>query len=272
MPAADVQPNTQKEVDVSDATAQLVPFQYENERVRVLDIDGEPWFVLTDLCRVLGLGTPSRVRDRLAEGVSQTHTLQTAGGPQQMILVSEPGMYEVVIRSDKPEAARFRRWITAEVLPTIRRTGAYGTPALTGSELMARALVEAKQVLAAKDATIAELAPKAAYVDEFVADEDLIQFRTLANQLQIGETDLRETLIEHGWIYRMTGSRWSNSKGRKETVHQYRAYSDKKHYFRLRPLHKAPRVNGEVRQTLLLTPAGAEAVARNLARWNEDAA
>ncbi|MBM4708719.1 hypothetical protein GS447_08160 [Rhodococcus hoagii] len=133
--------------------------------------------------------------------MSQTHTLQTAGGPQQMILVSEPGMYEVVIRSDKPEAARFRRWITAEVLPTIRRTGAYGTPALTGPELMARALVEAKQGSRRRTRRSPNSHRRAAYVDEFVADEDLIQFRTLANQLQINETDLRESLIEHGWIY-----------------------------------------------------------------------
>lgn len=256
---------------MSDATAQLVPFQYENERVRVLDIDGEPWFVLVDLTKVLGLRQYRT--DRLDDGVIRNHPIVDGRGrTQNATVVSEAGMYEVVIRSDKPEAARFRRWITAEVLPTIRRTGAYGTPALTGPELMARALVEAKQVLAAKDATIAELAPKAAYVDEFVADEDLIQFRTLANQLQIGEAALRETLIEHRWIYRVTGSRWSNSKGRKETIHQYRAFAEKKPYFRLRPLHKAPRVNGEVQQTLLLTPAGAEAVARNLARWNEDAA
>lgn len=258
---------------MTDTTAQLVPFQYENERVRVLDIDGEPWFVLTDLCRVLGLGTPSRVRDRLAEGVSQTHTLQTTGGPQQMIIVSEPGMYEVVIRSDKPEAAKFRRWITADVLPTIRRTGSYNsTPALTGSELMAAALVEAEKTLAAQDATIAQLTPKAAYVDEFVADEDLIKFRTLANQLEIGELHLRGILIEHNWIYRITASRWSNTRQRKETVNQYRAYADKKRYFRLRANHDAPRINGEVQQTLLLTPAGAEAVARNLPHWTEEAA
>ncbi|NKS94649.1 hypothetical protein GS472_24380 [Rhodococcus hoagii] len=190
-----------------------------------------------------------------------------------MWCVSEDGATDLVLESRKPEAKRFRRFLTHEVWPSIRDTGSYNSaPALTGPELMARALVEAKQVLAAKDATIAELAPKAAYVDEFVADEDLIQFRTLANQLQIGEAALRETLIEHRWIYRVTGSRWSNSKGRKETIHQYRAFAEKKPYFRLRPLHKAPRVNGEVQQTLLLTPAGAEAVARNLSRWNEDAA
>ncbi len=102
-------------------------FTYSDaSHVRVVrDNDGEPWFVLADLCRLLGLGTPARVRDRLDEGVTQTHTLSTAGGPQAMTVVSEAGMYEVVIRSDKPEAVTFRRWITGEVLPAIRRTGTY---------------------------------------------------------------------------------------------------------------------------------------------------
>ncbi len=103
----------------------IQPFDFSGQQVRVVTLDGEPWFVLADLCKVLGLGTPGRVRERLDGGVSLTHTLQTAGGPQQMTIVSEAGMYEVVIRSDKPDAVTFRRWITSEVLPQIRKTGAY---------------------------------------------------------------------------------------------------------------------------------------------------
>lgn len=103
----------------------LTPFTYEDQQVRVIQLDSEPWFVLTDLAKVLEIAAPARLAARLDEGVRQTHTLQTAGGPQQMTIVSEPGMYEVVIRSDKPEAAAFRRWITSEVLPSIRKTGRY---------------------------------------------------------------------------------------------------------------------------------------------------
>lgn len=110
----------------------LTPFVYADQPVRVVTIDGEPWFVLADLARVLEITAPARLASRLDEGVRLTHTLETAGGKQQMTIVSEPGMYEVVIRSDKPEAVAFRRWITAEVLPSIRKHGSYGTPQLTG--------------------------------------------------------------------------------------------------------------------------------------------
>ncbi|NKS99401.1 hypothetical protein GS942_23735 [Rhodococcus hoagii] len=268
---------TRKEVDVNESTELATTydqFVFDGANtIRTVDIDGRRWAVAADICRALGIKNASDAVSRLDESDVVSTDIRSGRQMRKMSVVSEDGATDLVLESRKPEAKRFRRFLTHEVWPSIRDTGSYNSvPALSGPELMAAALVEANKTLAVKDATIAELTPKAAYVDEFVADEDLIQFRTLANQLQINETDLRETLIEHGWIYRMTGSRWSNSKGRKETVHQYRAYSDKKHYFRLRPLHKAPRVNGEVRQTLLLTPAGAEAVARNLARWNEDAA
>ncbi|MFV3255082.1 Bro-N domain-containing protein, partial [Klebsiella pneumoniae] len=80
--------------------------------VRVVTIDGEPWFVLTDLCKVLRLGNVSMTASRIADDMRGVTQIDTLGGAQQMTIVSEPGMYEVVIRSDKPEAATFRRWIT----------------------------------------------------------------------------------------------------------------------------------------------------------------
>ncbi|PTR42070.1 phage antirepressor protein KilAC domain-containing protein [Rhodococcus sp. OK611] len=114
-----------------NSTAELVPFQYESASVRVLTLGDEPWFVLADLARVLDIKDVSRLASRLDDGVRQTHPIaDSLGRTQQATIVNEPGMYEVVIRSDKPEALAFRRWITTEVLPSIRRTGAYGVPAL----------------------------------------------------------------------------------------------------------------------------------------------
>lgn len=107
---------------------ELQVFQYEDMPVRVIEQDGEPWWVLADVCRVLQLTTPAKVADRLDEdekGMSLVHTL---GGNQNMTIINESGLYKVILRSDKPEAKKFTRWVTHEVLPTIRRTGAYMTP------------------------------------------------------------------------------------------------------------------------------------------------
>lgn len=94
----------------------LIPFTYGAATVRVVMIGGEPWFVLADLCAVLGLAQFRR--DRLADDVIRNHPIEDRlGRLQPTAVVSEPGMYEVVIRSDKPEAVKFRRWITGEVLP-----------------------------------------------------------------------------------------------------------------------------------------------------------
>lgn len=257
-------------------TDSILPFTYESQTVRVIDIDGEPWFVLADLCEVLGLTSPAWVLRRLSDGVSSTHPILDAlGRTQQANIVSEPGMYEVVIRSDKPEAAAFRRWITGTVLPSIRKTGAYGTPPLpSGAELMAAALQEAASTLAAREARIAsqqvhiaELEPKAEYVDTFVASEDLSVLRDVAKRLDIQEKALRDLLIQHGWIYRQEQDRWSEKQQKKVTEYRYSPMADKREYFRTIPNHEAPRFKGEVMHTLKITAPGALAIARAVKRW-----
>ncbi len=107
---------------------ELQTFTYNNAQVRTVEKNGEPWFVLKDVCEILGLGTPARVAERLDEdekGMSQIHT---PGGKQEMTVISESGLYCVVLRSNKPEAKPFRKWVTSEVLPAIRKTGSYSVP------------------------------------------------------------------------------------------------------------------------------------------------
>ncbi|MFF2060005.1 phage antirepressor [Rhodococcus qingshengii] len=137
--------------------------------IRTTIIDGEPWFVLADLCKVLDLTTPARVAERIdPKGVSQTH-IPTAGGTQKITIVSESGMYEVVFRSDKPEAVTFRRWITGTVLPAIRKTGTYSTaPALTDDELIHQALSISATRVAALTERVAELEPKAELAENYL--------------------------------------------------------------------------------------------------------
>jgi anti-repressor protein len=140
-------------------------------------------------------------------------------------------------------------------------------PALTEEEVVHRALQITHRKVRELEAQAEENAPKVEYHDTFVADEDLIQFRTLANQVDIGEQELRRLLAEHGWIYNDRTQRWSNKRERLVWESRWRASADKKRYFRLIPNHKVPRLNGEVRQTLKITPDGVTAVTRAVRKW-----
>ena len=101
-------------------------FSFGGINVRVVLINGEPWFVAADVCAVLEIANVSQAAGRLDDdekGICQT---DTPGGRQSVNLISEAGMWKLVMRSDKPQAKPFQRWVTHEVLPTIRKTGSFG--------------------------------------------------------------------------------------------------------------------------------------------------
>lgn len=100
-------------------------FRFNGNEVRTIIRDGEPWFVLNDVVNVLGLSNARMVKERLSEDVSSTYPLQTAGGTQHSTIINEDGLYDVILESRKPEAKAFRKWITSEVIPSIRKTGSY---------------------------------------------------------------------------------------------------------------------------------------------------
>lgn len=193
-------------------------FRYDDTTaVRVVMIDGEPWFVLADLTKALGL-TQFRT-DRLDDGVIRNHPIpDRLGRIQNPTIVSEPGMYEVVLRSDKPEAIAFRRWLTGTVLPEIRKTGSFNRrPELSRDEQMALGLVAAQQLLAEKTAEIAELSPKAEKFDLLLSadgDWDVSEAAGILHRagVIIGEIRLFDYLHEIRWTFR-TGKKWR--------VHQY---------------------------------------------------
>lgn len=103
-------------------------FEYEdNDQFRVIDREGEPWFVLTEVCKKIGIANPrdaaSRLDDDEKDGVGISDAM---GREQKTTVISKSGLYSLVLRSSKPEAKRFKKWITSEVLPSIRKTGSYG--------------------------------------------------------------------------------------------------------------------------------------------------
>lgn len=108
------------------ASAAVTPFSFRDHAVRVILIDGEPWFVATDVCAALGYRDAEKGTRILGTHQKGTQIVRTLGGPQKMTIVSEGGMYRLVLRSRKPEAEAFTDWVTDEVLPSIRKTGGYG--------------------------------------------------------------------------------------------------------------------------------------------------
>lgn len=108
---------------------ELQIFNYNGNDVRTIQKNGEPWWVLKDVCNVLDISQAVRVAERLDEDeVSQTHIADSLGRRQETYIVNESGLYNVILRSDKPEVKPFRKWVTSEVLPSIRKHGAYMTP------------------------------------------------------------------------------------------------------------------------------------------------
>lgn len=103
----------------------LSVFNFENNQVRVITKNNEPWFVVKDLCKVLGISKQRDAISRLDEDERGSVKLDTLGGKQNLNIVSESGMYALVLTSRKQEAKPFRKWITSEVLPAIRKTGQY---------------------------------------------------------------------------------------------------------------------------------------------------
>lgn len=103
-------------------------YVYSGEQLRTIQRDDGLWWVLRDVCRVLGIANHKNVSVRLDEDEKGGCLMDTPGGPQNFTIINEPGLYAVILRSDKPEAKEFRRWVTHEVLPSIRKSGAYGVP------------------------------------------------------------------------------------------------------------------------------------------------
>lgn len=190
---------------------EMQTFVYSGAEVRTVRKDGAPWFVLKDVCGVLGVGNVSDVYARLDTDEKGVGQIDTLGGRQSMNIISESGLYNVILRSDKPEAKPFRKWVTAEVLPAIRRSGGYiaGQNDLSPAELMAKAIKVAEQTLAERDPRISSLqvqnaimAPKADYFDELVERNTLTSFRDTAKELGIPPRKFTQFLLDKKYIYR----------------------------------------------------------------------
>lgn len=188
-------------------------FRYNDNEVRVTVVDGDPWFVAADVCAVLEIANPRTSLALLDEDERGVHTVDTLGGPQQVIVINEAGLYSLILRSRKAEAKAFKRWITHDVLPAIRKTGGYGSPVgMTFEEMTAHVIGELNQRIEDAQNRAKELeAPAAAWNGLAKAEGDF----TVTDAAKIlgrdgistGQRKLYDWLDVNGWIFRR-GGRW----------------------------------------------------------------
>lgn len=193
---------------------ELQIFNYQTYDVRTVQKNGEPWFVLKDVCQVLGLSTPARVAERLDQDeVSLTHITDSMGRQQETTIINESGLYNVILRSDKPEAKPFRKWVTSEVLPSIHRHGAYMTPetieaAILNPDTIIQLATTLKEERAARKALEAKAEtdkPKVLFADAVNASHTSILVGDLAkllrqNGVNIGQNRLFQRLRDEGFL------------------------------------------------------------------------
>lgn len=187
-------------------------FTYDATDVRVVQVDGEPWFVAADVARILGYRMASDMTRRLDPEDRGTRSVRTPSGDQDMTVISEAGLYAAVLGSQVEGARAFKRWITHDVLPAIRRTGGYATPTvdvttITRSDL-ARMILEAEDARERAEARVAELEPKAAMTEALLTTSGDYSVRDAAQVLcrdhgiATGQRRLFGTLRSLGWIDR----------------------------------------------------------------------
>ena len=199
---------------------ELQVFSYEGKEIRTIQRNGETWWVLKDLCGVLGLSNARMIADRLDEDdVSLAYVTDSMGRRQQTNIVNESGLYNVILRSDKPEAKKFKRWVTHEVLPQIRRHGAYITTSKI-EEIMndpdswiklLTALKEERQEKERLQLQTAQDKPKVVFADAVSVSDGTILIGELAkilkgNGIEIGQNRLFERLRQDGFLIKRKGT------------------------------------------------------------------
>lgn len=184
-------------------------------RVRTVSVDNEPWFFAKDVCDALSIAT-NHVRESLDEDeVSNLRSTEIGPefGGKAPLIVSEAGLYSLILKSRKPEAKAFKRWITHEVIPAIRKTGGYHVPQ-SPEEQMAQGLLAAQKLLAEKDKRIEEMRPKEIFADAVSVSKTDILIGDLAklikqNGRDIGQKRLFSWLREKGYLIKRKGLDWN---------------------------------------------------------------
>lgn len=200
-------------------TSNLQEFFFESQQIRVITKNKEPWFILSDVCKILEIGNSRDVSRRLEDDEKGVVIIDTLGGPQKITIISEAGLYQVVLLSRKPSAKQFKRWVTHEVLPQIRKHGAYMTSSkieelLQNPESWVQLLTALKEERLQKNKLLLQIEsdkPKIVFADAVSTSQTRILIGELAkilkgNGIEIGQNRLFERLRQDGFLVKRKGS------------------------------------------------------------------
>lgn len=191
---------------------------FENQefgKVRALEIDGKPYFVGKDVAQILGYkDTSDALKKHVDEEDKLTRRFADSGQNREMYIVNESGLYSLVLSSKLESAKRFKRWVTSEVLPSIRQTGGYQMGMPQGKELLALAVLEAQKTIEAQNKDIERMKPKEIFADAVAASSTAILIGELAkllrqNGIDIGQNRLFDWMRKNGYLIRQKGSAYN---------------------------------------------------------------
>lgn len=208
---------------------EITSWNYEGAEVRTVQIDGEPWFVLADICRELEISNSRMVSERLESDELMSAKLTSGGQRREMTIINESGLYTVILRSDKPQAKPFRKWVTSVVLPSIRKHGAYMTDqalekALTNPDFLIQLATQLKTeqeqrrrletTVAAQSKQMEQDKPKVLFADSVAASSSSILIGELAklikqNGVDMGQRRLFAWMRENGYLIKRCGSEYN---------------------------------------------------------------
>jgi anti-repressor protein len=194
-------------------------------KVRVVEQGGEPWFVGKDVAEILGYSnTPKAIRDHVDDEDKLAERIVLSGQNREVAIINESGLYSLILSSKMPKAKEFKRWVTAEVLPAIRKTGGYiaGSEKMSDAELMAKAVLVAQATIKERDARIAELEsdtqrmkPKEIFADAVSASDQTILIGDLAKLIKqnghdMGQKRMFEWLRNNGYLIKRQGADYNS--------------------------------------------------------------
>lgn len=188
---------------------------FENEqfgKMRTLEVGQDVWFATSDVCAALGIKNPSQALSRLDDDEKMTTLILNEGaasGKSQLSFVNEPGLYSLVLGSRKKEAIEFKRWVTHDVIPSIRKTGGYimGQEEMSDIELLSRAMLVAQNQIAQRDSRIAEMEPVVDFAQRCLLAEGAVTTTSIAKNYGLSATKLNQLLKGLGVQYKV-GNQW----------------------------------------------------------------